>query len=221
MSSPVKLFYSNFCEGSKMLVNYISMNDNLQGKVEMICVEAYYKQTGKFPEGLRGTPTIYIENDDHIDAKMHKDAFMYLKKMSTQAQQPTNVSVNKPNPVAPPGYYNPIPEPKQEPMQPNPTAPPTGPNYGSMSKPFGKKNPNMAPLKPMESAPPPPDFSKTGGKPPDGYNPFAVEVKKGSNNNDNPLNKVAQELKDSRYNNASQPLPGGGGAMSYNPVIQM
>ena len=83
----MELYYSNYCEASKRISQLFRQYPQLQELFELRCVDKYYYQHKRFPDGVRGTPTIFKEENDRIKAYEGNSAFDLLKQMLKSQQK--------------------------------------------------------------------------------------------------------------------------------------
>jgi hypothetical protein len=77
----LELYYSNHCEGSKRIARLFKQFPQLHQAVQLKCIDKYYYETKRFPDGVRGTPTIFNEENDKIKVYEGQSAFDLLKKI--------------------------------------------------------------------------------------------------------------------------------------------
>lgn len=77
----MELYYSNYCEASKKLSQVFKQYPQLRNQFELKCIDKYYYQYKRLPDGVRGTPTIFKEENDRIRAYEGNSVFDLLKSM--------------------------------------------------------------------------------------------------------------------------------------------
>jgi hypothetical protein len=84
----LELYYSNYCTGSKRISHLFKEFPQLREIVELRCIDSYYKQYKRFPDGIRGTPTIFNEENNKIKAYEGQSAFELLKQIINESKNP-------------------------------------------------------------------------------------------------------------------------------------
>lgn len=79
---PLTLYYSQKCVHSNKILQILNSNPNMRAQVKIACVDSFYKKTGKFPNGIRGTPSIFEESDNRVKVYEGKTAMELIKKMT-------------------------------------------------------------------------------------------------------------------------------------------
>jgi len=89
----LELYYSNHCAGSRRISQLFKQFPQLRELVELRCVDKYYYQYKQFPDGVRGTPTIFNEENNKIKAYEGQSAFDLLKQLLNSTKDSTQTNV--------------------------------------------------------------------------------------------------------------------------------
>ena len=96
-------YYSNHCPYSLQILNII--NTNFSGQFNICNLDEYYQKYNDFPENIRGTPTILVENQNkQISAYEGENIENYLKELS-QPPPPPQMNTQQPQQQIPIGGY--------------------------------------------------------------------------------------------------------------------
>lgn len=95
MNSSLILYYSEKCGPSTKIIKIIKNYPQINKKIKIMCIDAYYKKTNKFPNGIRGTPTIFEETSQKIKVYEGKTAIEYIKHMIASATADLAIQANK------------------------------------------------------------------------------------------------------------------------------
>lgn len=82
--SNLRLYCSERCNDSRQIIRVFKENPELRQRFTVIIVDKYYRKYGRFPEGVRGTPTIHLELRNEIEVYEGDDVFSLISNLMKQ-----------------------------------------------------------------------------------------------------------------------------------------
>ena len=80
----LRLYCSQQCPNSRQIIRVLQENPELRQRFTVIIVDKYFRKYRKFPEGVRGTPTIHLELRNEIEVYEGDDVFSLISNLLRQ-----------------------------------------------------------------------------------------------------------------------------------------
>lgn len=188
----VQLFYSKYCPGSALIINFLKTHPEIANSISVVCIDDYYINYRKFPEGVRGTPTMFIDSPDSNEIKAINNGnsiLNFLKSISTQRQEHSQSQNSNPGGIPNDWHVNPMTtnnnqQQEQYNNQSQYNNQPQQPTTNSMQNLSNKTNTQMSSFNMNKNQPQaiPQNLNMNPNKQaPDGHNPFEIKVSEQNN----------------------------------------
>jgi hypothetical protein len=96
------LYYSQVCVYSDRILQILNSNPAIREKIKVACVDSFYKKTGKFPNGIRGTPSIFEESNQRVKVYEGKTAMELVKQLATSRAAAMAIEAERNGSMKPP-----------------------------------------------------------------------------------------------------------------------